>query len=63
MAPVPWLVWLDAADVAAFQSAYPQAQFVRPDRVEPGILVYRVTLDVLPNLRRFPLRDGAWIRL
>jgi hypothetical protein len=21
MAPAPWLVWLDAADVAAFQSA------------------------------------------
>jgi hypothetical protein len=59
MAPVPWLVWLDAADVAAFQSAYPQAQVVRPDRVEPGILVYQVTLDVLPGGTSFPLRDGA----
>jgi hypothetical protein len=55
-----WFVWLHATDAARFQAAYPQAQFVRRDGYEAGIVLYQVTLAVLPSPITFPLVDGAF---
>ena len=59
MTATRWYVWLRESDAARLQAAYPQAQFVRRDHYEAGIVVYQVTLDVSPSSRTFPLVDGA----
>lgn len=60
MAVTSYVVWLAAADAPVFVQAYPHATFIRNDRVEPGIVVYAVSLDVVPSSTTFPLVDGVF---